>query len=105
MRSRTSLALAALPGLLGCGGAQPPARTLHIATGSAGGQSCWVEAEGIRTSLDELPKRAHAWRGRQVIVDGGVEMSFGCFAGTISVLQKAGVKPGFVSEPPPPSGK
>src|SRR4051794_7018447 len=84
-----------------CAAERPTPAPLHVNTGPDGDRSCWVEAEGIRTSLDDLPKRARAWRGRKVIVDAGLEAPYRCVGGTIFTIQSAGVRDvSFISELP-----
>jgi hypothetical protein len=86
--------------LPGCDREEPILSTLHISTG-AGINGCWVEAEGVRFPMEELPKRASAWRSRPVTINGGVEVPYKCIGGTIFGLQTAGITQiGFMSEPP-----
>ncbi len=91
--------------LAGCG--QPPAAAVPVAEvhvrGGHDGAPCVTEAGGRRIATAELPALARNWRGREAMMVFDVNTPYRCVGGVIYELQRAGVRIGFVAEPPPPA--
>jgi hypothetical protein len=89
--------------LTGCSGATRPPLPPIVVQVSGRADSCAVEAEGRKFTIEELMKIAPSWKGRLVRVAPIGDAPFKCVGSAVFILQRAGFSDvGFPADPSKP---